>query len=244
MFKDTIQKFLTRPTEKILKFCLRAQCILCGDRGEHNLSLCQGCAEDLPWLKSCCFQCGQPTPEPLPYCGACLSQPTPYGRTVATFLYDELMAACIGQFKFQRRLVVGKVLGSLMGRTLLQHYPNELPECIIPVPLHTLRLKERGFNQALELTYPISQALNLPINIQACQRLKATAMQSMATSAQARQKNLKNAFVVTQPLPEHVAIVDDVVTTGSTVAALAEALLAAGVKRVDVWCCARTVRKN
>lgn len=230
--------------KKIIEIVLPTECILCGGRGEHNLSLCQGCQGDLPWLNHICFCCSHPMEFAVPACGGCLSQPPGYFRTISLFVYDNLIANCIGLFKFQRRLAFGKIFGTLLARHLGQFYGDDkLPEVIIPMPLHTNRLKERGFNQALELAYPIAKALNLPIDKWSCERIKVTVPQSQTLTGQERQQNLKNAFQVVGQLPNHVAILDDVVTTTSTVSALTKVLLESGVKRVDVWCVARTPRR-
>lgn len=115
-----------------------------------------------------------------------------------------------------------------------------MPECIIPVPLHQQRLRERGFNQALELSRIISKQLNIPLNYSLCHRDKATPFQS-GLSAKQRKQNLKNAFKVAKNHSyQHVAIFDDVVTTGTTVNELARQLKQSGVRTIEVWAIART----
>ena len=117
-----------------------------------------------------------------------------------------------------------------------------LPEAILPVPLHSTRLRERGFNQALELARPMAQALALPLLIHHSQRTRATVAQT-SLSAKQRRKNIRGAFQVTQPLPaRHIAIVDDVMTTGQTINELAKTLRKAGATHIDVWVCARAER--
>ncbi len=119
-----------------------------------------------------------------------------------------------------------------------------MPECIIPVPLNQQRLRERGFNQALELSRIIAAQLNIPLDYSLCQRDKATPFQS-GLSATQRKQNLKNAFKVTTINSyHHVAIFDDVVTTGTTVNELARQLKLSGVKTIEVWAIARTPEKN
>jgi len=120
---------------------------------------------------------------------------------------------------------------------------RRLPECIIPVPLHKHRLHERGFNQALELARLIARQLKVPLNYSLCRREKATPFQS-GLSARQRKQNLRNAFNVIQtPAYNHVAIFDDVVTTGSTVNELARQLKEEGVEIIEVWAIARTGNK-
>ncbi len=106
------------------------------------------------------------------------------------------------------------------------------------MPLHATRLRERGYNQALELARPISSRLDIPIDYQSCTRARATPAQS-ALSARERSANVKGAFQVSQPLTaRHVAIIDDVMTTGHTADELARMLQKTGVERIDIWVCA------
>ena len=116
----------------------------------------------------------------------------------------------------------------------------ERPQALVPVPLHTGRLRERGYDQALELTRPLARRLGLPLRDDLLRRARATAAQSTLDAGQ-RRRNLRGAFAVRGhcALPAHVALVDDVMTTGATAHAAASALLRAGVARVDVWVCAR-----
>lgn len=120
---------------------------------------------------------------------------------------------------------------------------DKKPSYIIPVPLHRKRLRVRGFNQALELARPVAKALNIPIELHACQRIKHTLAQAELKQSQ-RKKNLKNAFATCKTWQvDHVVIIDDVVTTGSTINALKTVLYQAGVKKVDTWCLARAMKK-
>jgi len=115
-----------------------------------------------------------------------------------------------------------------------------MPEIIIPVPLHRTRLRERGFNQALEIARPIARSLSIPVDYKSCERVRKTSAQSLLPAAE-RRKNIKGAFRVTRPIAaRHVAILDDVMTTGHTVQELAATLRKAGVERIDVWVVART----
>ena len=119
-----------------------------------------------------------------------------------------------------------------------------MPECVIPIPLHTQRLRERGFNQSLEIAQLITKTLNIPLDYSLCKRNKATPFQSGLTAKQ-RKLNLKNAFSITKPHQyKHVAIFDDVVTTGTTVNELAKQLKKSGVEIVEVWAITRTANKQ
>ena len=137
-------------------------------------------------------------------------------------------------------VVIGQLLGKLMAREIaLKEMP--LPQLLLPVPLHAKRLRQRGYNQALELARPIANSFGLPIDTSSCMRRKATTEQ-VGLSAKKRKSNIKDAFEITGDFRnKHVAIIDDVMTTGSTVSELSQQLLQAGAKQVDVWVCARAV---
>ncbi len=116
---------------------------------------------------------------------------------------------------------------------------EDQPDIIIPVPLHPSRYRERGYNQSLEIARTVSKRLELPLDYRHCIRTHATHSQTELTALQ-RRSNMRKAFAILKPIPyEHVAILDDVVTTGATVNELAKVLRKSGVKRIDVWACAR-----
>ncbi|MDT4331671.1 ComF family protein [Methylomonas sp. MS20] len=219
---------------------LPPRCVLCGAPGHAGLDLCAGCLDDLPRNVSCCYRCGEPfeASQPRPQlCGRCLSKMPAFDETYAPFLYRSHLRYLVSRLKFQRDYKNARVLAGL----LAAHAGTqaERPECLIPVPLHRGRYRERGFNQAMEIARHLSNELKIPLDSRSCQRVRDTGHQ-IALPAKQRRKNLRNAFRATRPLPyRHVAIVDDVMTTGATVAALATALKRAGVGRVDVWVCAR-----
>jgi ComF family protein len=201
--------------------------------------LCSACYQELPWLKNACLRCARPLSLPNLICGFCLKKPPLYQQTLALWHYQPPLAQLLVALKFQGKLIYGHILGELLAEVVAQRYPTGLPELIIPVPLHPQRLKERGYNQALELAKPLKK-LGIKIAPRVCLRIKATEPQ-MKLPAKLRKTNLKNAFALAAPITaQHVAIVDDVVTTGHTVAELCKVLRKAGVQRIDVWCCARS----
>jgi ComF family protein len=115
-----------------------------------------------------------------------------------------------------------------------------MPDLILPVPLHATRLRERGYNQAAEIARTVGRELSIPVDLRSCARVLATTPQS-GLEQKARRRNVRGAFrVVRSPGADRIAILDDVVTTGSTVSELSKALLKAGAERVDVWAAART----
>ena len=230
-----------------LKYCQQAllppSCILCGSKAEER-DLCQACEQDIPRIAQACTRCALPLPTHTPVnqlCGKCLQEPPVFNKVYALFPYQKPIDNLITRLKFQGNLVYAKVLGELMANYLQVEYKEKrLPEYLIPVPLHRKRLRERGFNQAVELARPIVKRLDIPLMLKSCQRVKATVAQINLPAAD-RRTNLRNAFNVTSTITaKHVAIIDDVVTTGSTIVELSRSLQAVGVERIDIWCCART----
>ncbi len=173
-------------------------------------------------------------------CGECIKREPPFASTFAPFEYAHPLDLLLVRLKFARNLAAGRVLAQLALDALAENRVP-VPQAIVPVPLHRGRLRERGYNQALELARPFSEALGVPVR-ELLVRNRATAAQSDLDAA-ARRRNVRGAFEVTgSALPAHVAVVDDVMTTGTTIRECARVLRRAGVARVDVWVLARAPR--
>jgi len=161
---------------------------------------------------------------------------------ISAFAYAEPVKQLISHFKYQRQLAVGAIFADVLSsRIQKRHVLSSTREidAIFPVPLHPSRLRQRGFNQALELARPLAKILKLPLLLSQISRQKNTLEQS-SLSAKQRRSNLSKAFTVEQDIPyKSVAIVDDVMTTGSTVEELSALLKQNGVEYVEVWCVAR-----
>jgi ComF family protein len=154
---------------------------------------------------------------------------------VAPLAWSFPVDALVSRFKYGGALHYG----ALLGRLLAAACAGRRPDAIVPVPLHRTRLAERGFNQALELARPLARSLGAPLLHDACRRVGATPPQA-GLAARQRYRNLRGAFVATTAVQSmRVAIVDDVLTTGSTAASLGCELLAAGAAEVEVWAVAR-----
>ncbi|KAF1720265.1 ComF family protein [Pseudoxanthomonas wuyuanensis] len=212
------------------------RCLLCGERGANGRDLCGNCTEMLPWSGDACRHCAIPLAE-SGVCGACLQTPPPVSQTHAAFVYGFPLDRLVPRFKFHRDLAAGRLMAGLMAQALAA---APRPQALMPVPLHAARLRQRGYDQALELAKPLARALALPLMADALLRTRATAAQSELDAA-ARRRNLRGAFAVRAQaqLPDHVALIDDVMTTGATLHAAAKVLRRAGVARVDAWVCAR-----
>lgn len=217
-------------------------CVLCDAPGYKHLDLCDGCIADLPWLNGCCTVCAVPLPlNLLTLCGQCLTKKPSFSRCISAFEYRYPVDKLIIKFKFSQQLIIGKALAYLAAEIILQQSDeNELPDILIPVPIHPKRLRERGFNQALEIADVLSQRFDIPVDYQSCSRLINTASQK-SLSAKLRRSNLKGAFSVKRSLQDQsIAIIDDVMTTGATAEALTCCLINAGARNVQVWTLART----
>lgn len=171
-------------------------------------------------------------------CGHCIKNKPYFDNAFAPYAYDEPLRTLLHEFKYRQGLYLRSFLANLIVTDLPPHFMQT--ECLLPVPMHSTRLRQRGFNQAAELTKYIAQSLSLPYNVQLCQKIKATLPQA-GLKANERQKNVKNTFEVKSLQYKHVTLIDDLLTTGSTVNELAKTLKHQGVERVDVWCCARAI---
>lgn len=216
-------------------------CVLCGAPGEREADLCTACRNDLPTLRCGCVRCALPLSMPG-LCGRCQRFPWPFESTVAAFLYQPPLDALVKQLKFGGRFALARLLGELMAEAWTTARPVETKvDVIVPVPLHSSRLRERGFNQALELARPLARRWDVPLDSHCAKRIRSTAPQS-DLPAKLRRRNIKGAFQVSRSLSGcHVAVVDDVMTSGHTVSELAAGLRRAGAASVSVWIGARVV---
>jgi ComF family protein len=229
--------------DRWLSHFLPRHCLLCGLDSGHR-SLCRGCRTDLPWLPRGCSRCAAPLLSSAPpgLCAACDLVLTAVDAYRAALVYaypvDQLVVAA----KFSRRPELARALGDLLALHLNAELPaQQRPDCLVPLPLHPWRLARRGFNQALEIALPVARSLDLPLSRHACRRARSTAAQTSLSGA-ARRRNPVGAFACHRSFAGlRVAVVDDVVTTGSSCNALAVALRAAGAARVEVWSAARVV---
>ncbi len=217
-------------------------CVLCGAPGEGGLDLCSGCRADLPLNRHACPGCALPLPAaalPGTRCGACQRKAPPFDACIAPYRYEGAMPYLLTGLKFHARMSHARLLGGLL-LSALSGVDSGLPEALIPVPLHRRRLGERGFNQALEIARIPARGLGIPLALDLCERWRATAAHS-ALDASSRKRDIRGAFrLASVPDYRYLVLVDDVITTGSTVAELARVFKRAGVRRVEVWAVART----
>ena len=228
--------------KKLPSLLYPAHCLLCGAAGDQDRDLCTDCAADLPHNHHPCACCALPLPPGSPMgalCGACSRKPPPFDRCYAALQYDDNTGFLISGLKFHHKLNHARLLSQLL-IDYLERQQAALPDLILPVPLHRQRLRERGYNQALEIARPIGRHFGLPIEPRLCRRIRSTPAQS-GLDRKTRRKNLRQAFQLTGEVKDQtIVLLDDVVTTGSTVAELARLLKRSGAARVDVWAVTRT----
>lgn len=210
-------------------------CVLCGAAASAR-GLCAGCWTELPWLRGPqCARCAHPLPVPG-ICGRCIAEPPHYDAVVAACRYaypaGELIQAC----KFGGHLAAATPLAAMLETVVSQR-----PDVLVPMPLSAERLRTRGFNQALELARVLARPLGVPVDSRLCVKTRETPPQSRLPWKE-RRKNVRGAFVVQAALDgRHVAVVDDVLTTGATLDELARNLKRAGAATVTGFVVARTV---
>ncbi len=218
------------------------RCLLCGAPGDEGRDLCGPCAQNLPYNKHSCAICALPLPAGAPVnsvCGRCSQKRPEFDRCYAALEYDHLTGPLISRLKFNRRLNHAGLLAELLCDQLAAQQAA-LPQLILPVPLHRLRLRERGYNQALEIARSVGLHFGLPVAASLCQRTRSTPAQAGLDRKQ-RQKNLRRAFMLHGAVAgKTIALLDDVVTTGATASEVAKLLKSAGALRVDVWAVTRT----
>jgi len=235
---------MLRKVDRLLASLLPRSCVFCGLVGGES-ACCTGCRADLPWIFNPCRRCGVPLPldYPLGECPDCRAPAGDSFRMLSALVYEYPVDRVIAGAKFRQRLDFAAMLGGLLGEYLCGPAglsSAERPDFIVPVPLHRRRLAARGFNQAAEIATPVAQRLGLPLRTDACTRVRHT-VEQMSLTGRARRRNLVGAFAVQCDLTGlRVAIIDDVLTTGTTARAVATAIMQSGAREAQIWTVART----
>lgn len=221
-------------------------CTLCGAPTDAPVALCPACTLELPWLRDRCRCCALPMALDGLLCAQCSRRRPAFRRVEVPLLYGFPVDEMITRFKHQARWPLGRLLGELLGQWLQHRFDEGLarPDCLMPVPMAARRLRQRGFNQAALLARWLARALQIPGDERTLQRSRETTAQQ-DLSARARRRNLRQAFALRPGAAvagRHIALVDDVLTTGATAQTIARCLLDAGARRVDVYCLARTAK--
>ena len=235
-----------RKVYKWLSFNQPSRCLLCLGHGpQTRRGLCDACHADLPWLGSQCRTCALPLPSEGQLCGNCQKQPPAFAQVVCPLLYRFPIDSLVPAFKYHDQLIYGRAMAHLLAEAVEFHYSEQghsLPDRVLAMPLHPGRQARRGFNQALELARPVTARLKLPLCRHTLERVRHTHAQQ-GLSATERKRNLADAFRCSPGADVaglHLALVDDVVTTGATADAASRTLMQAGAASVSIWCIART----
>jgi ComF family protein len=218
-------------------------CVLCRDWCRH--SICAPCLQRFAPLHPRCAGCARTMPLAVPRCGECMRLASAFRLCIAGADYAEPWNGLIAAFKFHQKTELAAALCALLLRALAAaDHETQRPALLVPVPLARERLRERGYNQAWELTRRLARRLKLAARADVLQRSRDTPHQIGMSRAE-REHNLRDAFWV-EPAQRsrvqgaHIALIDDVLTTGATAHAAAGTLTRAGATRVDVWVVART----
>ena len=215
-------------------------CVLCGGMSRAGL-WCAACDAALPYFDAPhCPACALPTPTGE-VCGHCLANPPLFTRTTAAFGYAFPLDKLIQAMKYGEQLALAHAFANKLAQRVDK---SALPDFVMPMPLHSAKLRERGFNQSLLIAAVLARELNLTLLANDCQRVRNTPPQS-ALPWQERDKNVRNAFRCDVDLTgKRIVMVDDVMTTGASLNALAEALKRRGATEISAWVVARTLPRS
>ena len=214
------------------------QCLLCRHDCQQQALICDSCQDELPQLLYPCPQCAFPLAVEDAHCGQCQRHPPLWQRMQVLADFEPPFARLIHDLKYHQRALNGRLLGQLLARQLTRPHP----EVIVPVPLHWWRQVRRGYNQANEIARGLQDILPIEIDSSCLKRLRPTASQTHLSRRQ-RQQNLRHAFSCRPVTYRHVALLDDVITTGSTMTELTKLLHDQGVIQVEVWAVCRTLER-
>jgi ComF family protein len=212
-------------------------CLCCGYQKTHKLGFCLGCYHDLPHIKTPCLQCGLPLTANTPC--ICKAEDWPFAACLSAFEYQFPINKLLFQYKSQARLALCESFAQALTNQVKKQQ-QVLPQVLMPVPLHTSKLKQRGFNQSLELAKVLSKQLHIPIDYHSLQSSHQTTQQK-SLNKQQRLANVQTNYALTRPLSvTHIALIDDVITTGATTKTLAYLLREHGATHIQAWSIARS----
>ncbi|MNH05535.1 DNA utilization protein GntX [compost metagenome] len=217
-------------------------CLLCRQPCDDQPLLCSWCQQSLHQPCRKCRLCATPLPEQHTgnelLCGRCQRRPPPWERLQVIGDYQPPYSLLIPRLKYSGQIL----LAPLLARLLADHLEgDDPPEAIIPVPLHWWRQWWRGFNQAEEIGTALGELTGIPCDTRLLRRVRATPQQTRLSAGQ-RRRNLRGAFQIAPHHYRHVALLDDVVTTGATAGQLTRLLHESGITEVEVWAICRTLR--
>lgn len=222
----------------------KQNCLLCDEPSLRLIALCEACEAELPWLGWQCSQCALPMPDQQSLCADCTYNPPVFDQVITPLKFTFPVDSLISRFKYRQHWPYGQLLSTLLAQHLSYYFAEggTRPDLLLAVPLAKRRQRQRGYNQAQMICDWLSKSLQLDNPQRLLLRSRETISQQ-GLSAKARRDNLHNAFTLSQPEQvrgQHIALVDDVLTTGTTCSTISALLLKQGAARVDVYCLART----
>ncbi len=220
-------------------------CLVCRRALLGAYSLCRNCEAELPWLGKVCGRCGEELNESgANFCSRCLLHPPEFDSCHAPFAYRPPVDKLIVDYKFNADFASGYALSRILARFMIRRWRGgKVPDLLLPVPLHTSRLRRRGFNQALEIARVLAAESGTPLRPRGLRKLRPSPPQTEMGGARERGANIRASFGLARDPAirnaRRVALVDDVVTTMSTASEIARMLKQAGVEEIEVCCLAR-----
>ena len=255
---DPMRISWTSPTNLLdrIRILVPCNCVVCSFPVSGPVSLCDHCERELPKLEHACLRCSIPlvAAADAGICGKCLLRPPLYDRCISLFHYTQPISGMIGEFKFHASFAAGRILGCLLAERFDTYYRTNcngrFPDLLLPIPLHPRRLRRRGFDQCLLLAREIEKKSKIAVAAKLLRKTRDTQPQS-ALTARERKTNLGRSFALDSPIDatiRHIALIEDVVTTGATIDAIANVLrqqeTSPGKLRIDVWAIARADLSN
>ncbi len=236
---------LAETLARFARLALPQRCALCvADAGAALL--CTACTAQLPRVTAACPTCALPAADGGT-CGACLAHPPPWSRAIAAFAYAFPADRLLIEFKYGGRLALadwaGTSLAAAVRTSLAARQPDAQPDRVVALPLSPVRQRERGFNQAREIAARVATAVALPLSAPLVRTGGAVPQAALAWKERAT--NVRGAFAVEGDVRgARIALVDDVLTTGATLAEATRTLRRAGAADVECWVVARTLRPD
>jgi len=225
-----------------LNWLLPDKCIQCKQalKLSENQPVCTACYPTLPLQASICQRCAQPYTGLTDYCGRCLTAPPYFDACFCPFEYKTPISDLIICFKYQQTPGLAQKLARLIAAEIeLQNVT--MPDLLVPVPMHNKRLRQRGYNQSSLLAQQLGRLLEIPVDYGALRKIRHTEQQTQKTLKQ-RKNNVLGSFSLRKNISvKSIAIIDDVVTTGSTAGEIAKILKKNGVDYIQVWGIAHTL---
>ncbi len=230
--QSPLKQTITKLQHSLLDNLLPLSCLLCGFNCKHPLSLCKPCQAIIV----------EQNQQQQLNTDTAKHHNLPWQKAIFLSPYQSPVKELIQKGKFQQNLAALKTLSLLLAKQI-EDKPYDPDRVLIPVPVHQSRLFERGYNQAYQIAMTLSKTLNLNIDHQCVKRIDETRTQHFLNKKQ-RKKNAQNIFQANAPVPEKIAIIDDVYTTGETMKSICSCLHQAGAENIEVWIIARTLKHS